>query len=69
MIPPAVSDTVRKAQDMSRKKVIVIAMVIGSVAGGYAPTLFGADSLFLSLAGSTLGGLLGIWVAFKLYDG
>ena len=69
MIPPAVSDTARKAQDMSKRKVIVIVMVIGSVAGGYASTLLGADSLFLSLAGSTLGGFLGIWIAFKLYDG
>jgi len=52
---------------MSRKKFIMIAMVIGSTAGGYAPILFGVDSLSASLIGSTIGGLLAIWGAFKLY--
>ncbi|MGB5218105.1 MAG: hypothetical protein WBN66_07385 [Smithella sp.] len=52
---------------MSRKKFIMIAVIIGSTAGGYAPMLFGADSLTASLIGSTIGGLLGIWGGFKLY--
>jgi hypothetical protein len=52
---------------MSRKKYIMIGMLIGSTIGGYAPVLFGADSLSASLVGSTIGGLLGIWGAFKLY--
>ncbi|MGV8058741.1 MAG: hypothetical protein AB2L12_12065 [Smithellaceae bacterium] len=39
---------------------------IGSIAGGYAPMLFGADSISASLLGSTIGGLLGIWGAYKL---
>jgi uncharacterized membrane protein YeaQ/YmgE (transglycosylase-associated protein family) len=52
---------------MSRKTTIMIAMVIGSIAGGYIATLFGAHSLSLSsLLGSTVGGLLGIWVGFKI---
>ncbi|GAB6269547.1 MAG: hypothetical protein STSR0002_22890 [Smithella sp.] len=52
---------------MSRKSFIMIAMVICSIAGGYAPILFGVDSISASLAGSTIGGLFGIWGAFKLY--
>jgi len=52
---------------MSRKSFIMICMIIGSVAGGYAPLLFGAESLYASLAGSTIGGLLGIWGGFKFY--
>jgi len=51
---------------MSRKKMIMLGMVIGSVAGGYIPTLFGMDDLMVSLLGSTVGGFLGIYVAFKL---
>jgi hypothetical protein len=53
---------------MSRKSFIMIAMVIGSTAGGYIPIMFGSDSIADSLAGSTVGGLLGIWGAFKLYS-
>jgi phage tail tape-measure protein len=52
---------------MSRKSFIMIGMVIGSIAGGYAPILLGADSISVSLIGSTIGGLLGIWGGFKLY--
>jgi hypothetical protein len=52
---------------MSRKKCIMIGMVIGSVAGWYAPMLLGADSISVSLIGSAIGGLLGIWGAYKLY--
>jgi hypothetical protein len=52
---------------MSRKKFIMIGMVIGSIAGGYAPVLLGIDSIFVSLVGSVIGGFLGIWGAYKLY--
>jgi hypothetical protein len=49
---------------MSRKKMVMMGMVVGSIAGGYLPSLLGAGSgLFLSLLGSGAGGLLGIWVA------
>ena len=50
---------------MSRKKLIMIGMVAGSIAGGYAPSLFGVDGLMTSLLGSTAGGLLGIWIAYR----
>jgi len=52
---------------MSRKSIIMIGMFIGSIAGGYIPILLGADSIYVSLIGSTIGGFLGIWGAFKLY--
>jgi hypothetical protein len=52
---------------MSRKTVVMMGMIIGSCAGGYAATLFGADAIsFGSLLGSTAGGILGIWAAFRL---
>jgi hypothetical protein len=46
---------------------ILIGMVIGSFAGGYIPVLLGASGLsFISLLGSAAGGILGIYVAFRL---
>jgi len=57
----------KKMDAMSRKKFILIGMVIGSIAGGYAPILLGADSISASLVGSTIGGFFGIWGAYKLY--
>ena len=52
---------------MSRKFMILFGMTIGSIAGGYIPTLLGANTFSLtSLFGSTAGGILGIWLAFKL---
>jgi len=41
-------------------------MVGGSIAGGYIPAFFGIDDLMISLLGSTIGGILGIWIGFKL---
>ncbi len=52
---------------MSRKTMIMIGMGIGSCVGGYVPTLFGAHGFSMaSLFGSTVGGLAGIYLAFKL---
>ena len=52
---------------MSRKTIIIIGMIGGSFAGGYAVTLFGAESIsFTSFLGSTAGGIFGIWIAFKV---
>jgi len=55
------------ADAMSRKKFIMIGMVIGSIAGGYAPVLLGADSISALVIGSVIGGFFGIWGAYKLY--
>jgi hypothetical protein len=51
---------------MSRKKLIMTGMVVGSIVGGYAPSLFGADGFMASLLGGTAGGVLGIWIAYRL---
>jgi hypothetical protein len=50
---------------MSRKKLILLGMAVGSVAGGYLPALFGLDDLMVSLLGSFFGGIIGIWMGYK----
>jgi hypothetical protein len=52
---------------MEQKKLITMFMFIGSIVGGYIPSLwdaslFSMSSLFLS----ALGGFLGIWAGYKL---
>jgi hypothetical protein len=45
---------------------IMLGMIIGSLVGGYVPVLMGADSISISsLFGSLLGGILGIYLAWK----
>lgn len=52
---------------MSDKTIIMGGMTVGSLAGSYLPTLMGADWLsWWSIIGSAVGGLLGIWVAYKI---
>jgi hypothetical protein len=52
---------------MSRKSLIMLGMVVGSIAGGYLTGLFGAGVFSMtSLAGSFAGAILGIWIAFKI---
>ena len=51
------------------KRVIMLGMVVGSTVGGYLPTLFGADIFSLySILGTLIGGGLGIWLSFKLFN-
>jgi hypothetical protein len=51
---------------MSQKSLILIGLSIGSVIGGYLPTLFGADALSMwSILGSGVGAILGIYVIYK----
>jgi phage tail tape-measure protein len=52
---------------MSRKKLILLGMVVGSIAGGYLPALFGIDEIMVSLLGSFIGGILGIWIGYKFF--
>ncbi len=52
---------------MSSKTLIYILLTVGSIAGGWVPTLWGADALSLQgLLGSGVGAILGIWAGFKL---
>lgn len=49
------------------KKVVMIGMVFGSAIGGWVPTLWGVGAFsFSSIIGAGIGGILGIWLAFKL---
>jgi uncharacterized membrane protein YeaQ/YmgE (transglycosylase-associated protein family) len=42
-------------------------MIGGSFAGGYLATLLGVEAIsFSSFLGSTVGGILGIWIAFMV---
>ena len=52
---------------MSTKTLIWIGMIVGSAIGGYLPLLWGGDLLsFSSLILSTLGGIGGIWLGYRL---
>ncbi len=42
-------------------------MTVGSILGGYIPTLFGVDFFsIIPIFTTALGGLLGVWLMFKL---
>ena len=52
---------------MSSKSLIWIGLFVGSGIGSYIPFLWGANFLTFSHAISTaVGGLIGIWIGFKL---
>jgi len=49
------------------KNVISLFAGVGGVAGGYVPLLFGANGLDgWSIIGAILGGIIGIWVGYKV---
>ncbi len=51
---------------MSRKSLIFWGMTIGSLVGGYIPTLWGASILSMSgILLSGIGGFVGIWVGYR----
>jgi hypothetical protein len=52
------------------KKIIMLGMIIGSVAGSYIPLLWG-DSVFsmASVFFGAVGGLAGIWAGYKISVG
>lgn len=52
---------------MSSKSIVMLGMIIGSTIGGFIPTFFGADIFsFWSIIGNIVGGLIGIYIAFRL---
>lgn len=54
---------------MSSKTAVILGMTIGSIAGGYAPVFFGFSAFsFVSILTSAIGGLIGIFIAFKLTE-
>ncbi len=52
---------------MTPKTLIYIFLTIGSIAGGWIPTLWGAGALSMqSLLGGLISAILGIWAGYKL---
>jgi hypothetical protein len=52
---------------MNSKSIIWIFMIIGSTIGSFIPTLWGAGFLSISSVLLTaVGGMLGIWLGFRL---
>jgi hypothetical protein len=55
---------------MNSKGIVMLGMTVGSTIGGYVPMLFGVGIFsFWSLVGTLVGGILGIYLAFKLING
>ena len=49
------------------KGVISLCAGVGGSIGGYVPVLFGANGLSgWSILGAFIGGMIGIWVGFKI---
>ena len=52
---------------MDTKKTVMLGMVVGSTIGGLVPMLWGAGMFdFSSVIFTGAGGVLGIWLGFKL---
>ena len=52
---------------MSQKGIIMTGMTVGSILGGYLPTLWGVSVFsWWSILTTAIGGLLGIYIAYKL---
>jgi predicted MFS family arabinose efflux permease len=52
---------------MESKRLIYLGILLGGAAGGYLPTLWGAEYFsFQTIIGNAVGAILGIWIAFKL---
>jgi predicted MFS family arabinose efflux permease len=52
---------------MPSRTLVWFAILIGSTIGGVIPELWGAEMLsFTSLLLSGIGGLVGLWIAFKM---
>jgi hypothetical protein len=55
---------------MESKTLIWLGMIVGSTAGGFIPLLWGAGLFsFSSIVFNALGGIAGIWFAFRLNRG
>ncbi|HRN70247.1 MAG TPA: hypothetical protein PLS49_03605 [Candidatus Woesebacteria bacterium] len=52
---------------MSQKSIVMLGMVIGSLIGGYIPTLFGVSVFsYTAIFFHGVGGIVGIIIAYKL---
>lgn len=51
---------------MPSRFLVFLGMIVGSIIGGYIPTLFGAGLIsYSSVLFSGLGGILGVWIGYK----
>jgi hypothetical protein len=65
--PPALAIPLPLIHPQGVKKIIWLFVLIGSSAGGYVPTLFGAGFMSLSsLLGGVLGGAVGVAAGYGL---
>jgi hypothetical protein len=49
------------------KKFVWIGLIVGSTVGNLIPTLWGGDAISLSgILFSLIGGIIGIWVGFRV---
>ena len=54
---------------MPARFLVFVGMTIGSIIGGYIPSLWGAGLFsYSSILFSGIGGILGVWIGFKLSD-
>lgn len=54
---------------MSQKSAVMLGMIVGSVIGGYIPTLFGAQFLsYTTIFFNGVGGVIGVIIAYKLTE-
>lgn len=54
---------------MSDKNLVMLGMIVGSIIGGYTPVLFGISAFsFTSVITSAVGGLIGVFIAYKFTD-
>jgi uncharacterized membrane protein YeaQ/YmgE (transglycosylase-associated protein family) len=54
------------------KSVIYLCAGIGAFVGSYIPSLLGDNAgifSFWSLLGSLIGGIIGVWAGYRLYNG
>lgn len=52
---------------MSAKTQVMLGMMAGSILGGYVPVMFGVSAFsFTSIIFSAVGGIAGIYIAYKL---
>lgn len=52
---------------MNQKGIIMICLVVGSIIGGFIPSLWGAGSFSMSsILFTGVGGLAGIYLGFKI---
>ncbi|MEN9524085.1 MAG: hypothetical protein RL536_154 [Candidatus Parcubacteria bacterium] len=54
---------------MDTRHLIWIGVLVGGTIGGWIPTLWGAGAFSITgIVGSTIGGLLGIYVGMKIAE-